>query len=89
MFSVIVTLWRYFLHTDFRIWSISFILDWSGSNNWKICALIRIYDIYSALVSSVLFCHCSSDAFRSQLVLLKKDNDRLLKTAYIRLLSLG
>lgn len=49
-------------------------------------ALFWVYDIYSALVSSW---HYSSDEFRSQLILLEKDNDRLLKIAYTTLLSLG
>lgn len=44
--------------------------------------------IYSALVSSAL-CHFPSDEFRTQLVLLEKDRDRLLKTVYFRLLKLG
>lgn len=50
--------------------------------------LLFVYDIYSSLVSSLLHA-CSSGAFRSQLILLEKDNDRLLKAAYIRRLRLG
>lgn len=51
------------------------------------CILCSECMIFTLLVSSAL-CHSSSDAFRPQLVLIE-DNDRLLKTAYVRPLSLG